>query len=83
MEFIKYSKIYIDIDKSDSIKKQAESIISTGVKTKDAYHVACAVEAGCEYFISTDDKLLKYRSKEIELMNPLDFIKRLEVEANE
>lgn len=83
IEFMQYSKIYIDTDKSDIIKKRADSIIMTGIKTKDAYHVACAIEAGCEYFLSTDDRLLKYCTNEIELMNPLDFIKRLEVDDDE
>lgn len=83
IEFMKYSKIYIDTDKADIVSQRAESIIRTGIKTKDAYHVACAIEAGCDYFLTTDDRLLKFCTEEIELMNPLDFIKRLEVDDNE
>ncbi|MCD4693261.1 MAG: hypothetical protein K8R79_10125 [Calditrichales bacterium] len=30
-----------------------------GLKSKDALHVSCAIEADCEYFITTDDKLIK------------------------
>jgi len=26
---------------------------------KDAAHLACAIKAGCDYFITTDDKLIK------------------------
>lgn len=83
LEFMKNSKIYIDIDKAEVIKVKAEQIMMTGIKTKDAYHVACAIEANSDYFLSTDDRLLKYHTEEIELMNPIDFIKRLEVDENE
>ena len=48
----------------------------------DAYHVACAIEAECGYFLSTDGRLLKYRSNEIALLNPLDFL-RLEEKYND
>ncbi len=36
---------YIDIDKAEDIKTKAEEIMRTGVKMKDAYHVACAIYA--------------------------------------
>lgn len=83
-EFMKNnSAIHIDIDKAESIKKKAEDIIRTGIKTKDAYHVACAIEADCDYFLSTDDRLLKYKTEVIELLDPIDFIKKWEVEKDE
>ena len=44
-------------------------------------HIACAVEAGCAYFITTDDKILnKNRTiKRIEIVNPVDMLDILEV----
>jgi len=69
---------HIDINQAEDIKFRAEEIMKTGVKMKDAYHVACAISASCDYFLTTDDRLLKYRTKEIQLLNPIDFIKRLE-----
>ena len=56
----------------------ANEIMETGVKFKDACHVASAIFAGCEYFISTDKRLLKYKSPEIKLITPIGFIERLE-----
>ena len=47
-------------------------------KKKDAYHVACAIIAECKYFITTDDRLLKYQSEKITLVTPGEFIRRLE-----
>ena len=42
-------------------------------------HIACAIEAECDFFITTDDDLChKYTAKEIIICNPVDFIKVLE-----
>ncbi len=78
-EFIEKNTIeYIDIDKAEDIKRKADEIMKTGVKTKDAYHVACAIYANCDYFFTTDDRLLKYATDEIQIVNPIDFIKERE-----
>ncbi len=69
---------YIDVEKADEIKFRAEEIMKTGVKMKDAYHVACAIYSSCDYFLTTDDRLLKYHTNEIQMLNPVDFIRRLE-----
>lgn len=55
--------------------------MKTGVKEKDAYHVACAVIAGCNYFITTDDRLLNYQSENINLVTPGEFIRRMEADG--
>ena len=52
--------------------------MTTGVKAKDAIHVACAVIAEADYFLTTDTRLLKYKTGEIKLMNPTEFIIELE-----
>ncbi|MBR3747423.1 MAG: hypothetical protein IKN27_10755 [Selenomonadaceae bacterium] len=78
-DFMKtYSKIHIDMNFGEKVLNLSEKIISTGVKPKDAYHVASAVLAECDYFLSTDDRLLKYKTSEIILLNPVEFIKILE-----
>ncbi len=83
-EFLrKNSAEYIDIDKMDIIKSKAEEIMKTGIKMKDAYHVACALYSSCDYFLSTDDRLLKYKTSEIQMLNPIDFIRRLEGDLND
>ena len=70
-----YSAYHVGADKAKVIKHIANPIIASGVKMKDAFHVACALEAGCKYFLSTDDRLLKkFRSDEMLLLNPVDFI---------
>lgn len=78
-EFIQgNSAEYIDIDKADLIKKKAEEIMDTGIKIKDAYHVSCAIYASCDYFLTTDDRLLRYSTDKISMLNPIDFLQRWE-----
>ena len=78
-EFIQMNSIeYIDSDKADVIKAKAEEIMKTGIKMKDAYHVACAIYLSCDCFLTTDDRLLKYHTSDIQMLNPIDFIRRLE-----
>lgn len=78
-EFIqKNSAVYVDYNNSDKIRHKAEEIMETGVKMKDAYHVACAIFSKSDYFLTTDKRLLKYKTDEIKMMNPIDFIEELE-----
>lgn len=69
---------YVGKERDIEIVKLAEPIMDTGVKEKDAYHVACAILAKCEYFITTDDRLLKYASDKISLVTPGEFIRKWE-----
>lgn len=69
---------HISVDKAEDIKAKADEIMKTGIKMKDAYHVACAIYANCDFFFSTDDRLLKYASEEIQMLNPIDFVRRWE-----
>jgi len=39
-------------------------------------HLACAVSAKADYFITTDKKLLNKSISEITLINPIDFLRR-------
>ena len=54
--------------------------METGVKHKDAIHVASAIIAGCDCFLTTDIRLLKYKTDKIAIENPIDFIQRMEGE---
>lgn len=75
-----YSSVYVSDRNKNEIGKYADEIMKTGVKEKDAYHVACAIIAQCKYFITTDDRLLKYYSEEIYLVTPGEFIRRMETD---
>ena len=46
-----------------------------GVKAKDTLHISCAIEAKCDYFITTDDGILKkYKTGDIKVCSPVEFI---------
>lgn len=64
-----YATFYVSNRNENRIKEYVTTIMETGVKEKDAYHVACAILAECEYFITTDDRLLKYQSENIKIGN--------------
>lgn len=65
---------YVGIERQMTIEEKAAEIMKTGIKYKDACHVASAIYAECEYFISTDVRLLKYKSNEIKLVTPIEFV---------
>ena len=73
-------KGYVGAERADVIQPIADEIMLTGVREKDAYHVASAIYARCEYFISTDMRLLKFKTDQIKLVTPIEFITETEGE---
>ena len=74
-DFLDNAVIYVAKDKIEDILALATDIMETGVKYMDAAHIACAIIAGSDYFITTDKRLLKYKSDKINIINPIDFIR--------
>jgi predicted nucleic acid-binding protein len=68
-----------DVDASDEIIELGKEIMYKGIKKKDALHIACAIMANCHYFLTTDKKILHTVFEKITVINPLDFVKILEV----
>jgi len=71
-DFIKHAGV--NVDKSEEVLNIAREISQKGLKTKDASHLACAIYAKCDYFLTTDDRVLKYKDERIRIINPVDFI---------
>lgn len=69
---------YVDYAKKDEILSVAGDIVTTGIKEKDAIHVSCAIYANCDYFITTDDRLLRLKRNDIMMINPMMFVKEME-----
>ncbi len=76
----RYSSVYVSDERKAEIEQAAADIMRTGVKFKDACHVASAIYAKCDYFITTDKRLLKYKSTQIKLVTPIEFVLLLEGE---
>jgi predicted nucleic acid-binding protein len=76
--FFRNAKIYVDYSCAGNVEGNAKDIVKSGVKVKDALHIACAIEGQCEFFVTTDGRVLKYISPQIKICNPIDFLRELE-----
>jgi len=70
----------VDVSETPTLLGHAKSLATLGIHSKDALHVACAVEAGCDYFVTTDDFLLKKLAKQTRIMavDPTAFVRSTE-----
>ena len=75
----------VDVSVCDLVEKIAETLSLLGVKPMDALHVACAIEAHAEYFLTTDKALIRKMAKHdnIRVVDPVDFIHALKDINNE
>ena len=69
-----YSSCFISEDRGKNIKSISEDIMKTGIKKKDAVHLACAIIAECDYFITTDKRVINYKTDIIKIVNPIEFV---------
>jgi predicted nucleic acid-binding protein len=58
---------------------QAYLTIRLESEAKDALHLACAVTANCDYFLTTDKGILNKRVDAVTIINPIDFVRTLGV----
>lgn len=78
-QIIKWKKYSItDIEENTEIIKTAIALNSKGLQKMDSLHIACAIFANADYFLTTDDKLIKKANTltEIKTLDPIDFIKK-------
>lgn len=76
--FFTNSCFYVSEDHAAEAQQKASEIMKTGIKAKDAIHIACAILGKADVFLSTDIRLLKYRTNEISLLNPTAFLNGME-----
>lgn len=74
---------YVGTSNQKAIAELTEEIQQTGIKYQDARHLACAILAECDYFITTDKRVLKFKSNRIKVINPLDFVVVMEGSQDE
>ena len=67
----------VDVEECKDILSTARGVQQTcGVRSKDALHLACAIQTKCNYLLTTDDSLIA-RMKDhdrIRVVNPIAFI---------
>jgi len=69
------ANIFISDANTATLKFSTEEIMRTGIKKKDAVHLACAMLAKCDYFITTDKRVMNYATGKIKIVNPIEFVK--------
>lgn len=74
-------KLYakIDIEENEAILSLASSINQLGLKKFDSLHIACAINAGADYFLTTDIGIIKKANliKDIQIKDPFDFVREV------
>ena len=80
IQILKWKNLAIvDINESEEIINLANEIKKKNIKPKDSLHLSCAIKAECNFFITTDAKILNKSIDNITIVDPIDFIKLLGV----
>jgi len=68
-----------DIEEDGALLASAKLIGQAGIKKMDSLHIACAIKANADYFLTTDDWILKRASliTNIKIRDPIEFIKEV------
>ena len=68
-----------DLQENDEVIERANSLNLTGFKKLDSLHIACAIISKCDFFITTDDKILSLAKtvEGIKITDPIGFIKEV------
>jgi predicted nucleic acid-binding protein len=74
-EFFENAAVYIDETHLAEIRLLRDEIMATGIKHKDAIHLAAAMAANADYFVTADKRVLKYKSERINALSPIEFIR--------
>jgi predicted nucleic acid-binding protein len=69
-----YATLFVSNNRRNDIEPLAKNIMQTGIKNKDAIHLACAMFADCDYFITTDKRILKHETDKLKIVNPIEFV---------
>ena len=62
---------------SEDILLIGQDIMKHSIQAKDSLHLACAIKSNCDYFITTDSKLMKKKLSSIRIINSIDFVRKI------
>lgn len=68
----------MDATHAEEVGTLAREWLAAGLHAPDAHHAACAILAGCDVLLTTDDRFLKHSSPRLTILDPIEFVKRLE-----
>ena len=69
-----------EVVENEDVLHVAAMLLERGIKKIDALHIACAIQAGAEYFLTTDDGILKKATlvQDVRVTDPIGFIKEVD-----
>lgn len=70
-----------DIEESEQVLNIASMLMKHGIKKLDSLHLACAIKAKTDYFLTTDDGIIKkaIHIHDIQIVDPIGFIKEVKI----
>ena len=70
-----WRNLAVQVQMADTaVVENAKNIMQKGIKNKDALHIASAIAAKCDVFLTVDRKLLKTPIDGIKPLSPIDFL---------
>ncbi|MBP5449401.1 MAG: PIN domain protein, partial [Spirochaetales bacterium] len=70
-----WKNLAVSIQMADNaVIQNAHIIMQKGIKKKDALHIASAIAAKCDAFITVDAKILKTPIQGIDIFSPITFL---------
>ena len=71
----------VDANETEALLQEARQLARSGLKPKDALHAACALSMECDYFVTTDDDILRHGKgmPGIAVIDPPSLIRELDL----
>ena len=71
----------VDVATTDSVETLATSLSGHGLRPMDALHMASAIAAGADFFLTTDKQILRKMSNDsrMHVLDPVEFIRETEM----
>lgn len=66
------------VQENDRILNIANKLQKIGIKSKDSLHIASAIDSQCDYFITTDLRILNKKVGGVQVINPIAFVQKME-----
>lgn len=70
----------IEIAATENVERHAGKLLDLGIRALDALHIASAAAGSADYFVTTDDKIIKRKEKVtgIAIVTPIELLEILQ-----
>ena len=72
----------VEVSATESVGQNAQTLVELGFGDVDAIHLASAIVGSADYFVTTDDGILRKHNRvpEIKVLDPIDLVRLIESE---